>query len=226
MRCPSRYLDEHPELLLSTLDVGWPSFSRRRHHHRAKSAPYRHLHDPTEMQTLLPDRRKRDARKKEPLRPANTCADEDAEEPVAPVAPLWLRNIIANMPITLVEEANTSEPTPKPIHKQPISAGSILSRQRRGTDVSSRGAGAAAAATGTASRLFAQAQQAPSGSLTNRRVAMTSAAERDLCNPMARWSSKTPRSRQAPATELVTSLPASGAEWESVVYGTGVGSPA
>jgi hypothetical protein len=34
-----RYLDEHPELLRSTCDVGWPS--RRRD--RAKSAPHRPL---------------------------------------------------------------------------------------------------------------------------------------------------------------------------------------
>ena len=195
LRCPRRYLDEHPELLRSTLDVGWPTVSRRRHHHRAKSAPYHHLHDPTELQTLLPDRRKRDARKKEPLRPANSCAEEDAEEPVAPVAPLWLRNIIANMPMTLVEEANTSESTPK----QPMPAGSSLHGQRRGTEASRRNAEA-----GTASRLFAQ--QAPSGSLTNRRVTVPSAAERELYSPLAR-------------------LPVS-TEWEAVVYGTGVGSHA
>jgi hypothetical protein len=206
VRCPRRYLDEHPELLRSTLDVGWPSFDRRRpHHHRAKSAPYRHLHDPTERQTLLPDRRKSDARKKEPLRPSNACAEEDAAEPVALVAPLWLRNIIASMPITLVEEANTSEPTPKPIRKHSMSAGSTLHRQRRGTEVSCRGAGVGAAATRTASRMFSQ--QAPSGSLTNRLATETSAAERELCSPMAR-------------------LPASGSEWEQVVYGTGLGSHA
>jgi hypothetical protein len=71
---------------------------------------------------VAPPGRKRDSRRMESLVAANAQADD--EENAAVVAPLWLRNIIANTP-TLGEKRDdeiTVEGPSKPIHTRAVSA--------------------------------------------------------------------------------------------------------